>query len=398
MVYNSPCEDRKENALKDKRKICFFTGKRGGFNHFIPMLECIEDSPGLQYEIIASDMHLSEQFGNTIDEVREHAGSVHVVETLMQSDSKVARAKSIGLGILGFPDLLAELSPDIVFLLGDRGEVLGMAIAALELNIPIAHIFGGDVSQGGVDEPVRHAITKLSNIHFASNEESAERIIKMGEEPWRVHNVGSPVLDLIRLKRFTSPEETAERFGLDLDRPVVILLQHSVTWQVEEAGEQMRQTMEALDSLGHQTVAVYPCSDPGAQAVIDMLESFADKAWLQVHRNIDVHEFWGLMNVASVFVGNSSAGLLETPSFRLPCVNIGIRQEGRVRSDNVIDVGHEAEEIASTVERALGDREFLDKVENCVSPFGDGRAAERIVKVLEETPLDERLLMKRMTY
>ena len=384
--------------MSDVRNICFFTGKRGGFTHLIPILELISKKTAMNYSIIAVDMHLSNFFGNTIEEVRRYAQNVYTVETLMRSDSRLARTKSIGIGIMGISEILAKITPDLVFILGDRGEVLAMAICALEMNIPIVHLFGGDVCQGGVDEPVRHAITKLANIHLTSNQQSTERILKMGEEPWRVHNVGSPVLDLVRQKRFTSPQDVKEKFGLDLDKPIFLLIQHPVTWQVEEAEYQIRHTMAAVEHFGQQTIAVYPCSDPGYEVIISVLMEYKEKPYFQLYENIEFQDFLGLMNVASVFINNSSAGVMETPSFKIPSINIGIRQEGRLRSDNVIDTDHDKNQIIEAIQTALYDDTFIARVKNCVSPYGDGRASERIVSILKGLELTDDLIRKKMTY
>jgi UDP-hydrolysing UDP-N-acetyl-D-glucosamine 2-epimerase len=273
-----------------------------------------------------------------------------------------------------------------------------MAIAAMELNIPLVHLFGGDLSQGGVDEPVRHAVTKLANIHFASNQQSADRIIKMGEEPWRVHNVGSPVIDLIRQGRFTPPDEVCRKFSLNPGEPILILLQHSVTWQVEQTAQQINATLAALDSLGYQTVAVYPCADPGYETIIRALSTFASRPFVRLHKNLEFADFWGLMNIAGALVGNSSAGVMETASFRIPAVNLGIRQEGRLRADNVLDVDHDPDQIVGAIRTALYDQGFRARVKNCSSPYGDGHAAEKIVRVLNDVPLNDKLIRKLMTY
>ena len=348
--------------------------------------------------MVSSDMHLSEAFGKTVEQVEQLGEKTYKLYTMLSSDSKVARAKSIGIGIMSSSQLLDTINPDLVFVLGDRGEVLAMTISAMEMNIPIAHLFGGDVSQGGVDEPVRHAITKLANIHFASNQESANRIIKMGEEPWRVHNVGSPALDLIRQGRFTPPKEIYSKFSLNPQQPVILLLQHSVTWQVEQADVQIRETLNAIDHLKYQTVAVYPCSDPGYEPIIRRLLEFSKKSYFQLHKNIEFFDFWGLMNVASVFVGNSSAGVMETASFKVPSVNIGIRQEGRLRADNVIDADQCERSIVEAMQKALFDESYKQKVKDCTSPYGDGFAAERIVSVLKDLELNDSLIRKKMTF
>jgi len=384
--------------MNKKRHICFFTGKRGGFNHLIPIMELIEKIEKLDYSIIGADMHLSEAFGGSITEVERWAMNVYKVDTMLGSDSKVARAKSLGIGIINFSQLLEIIKPDLVFVLGDRGEVLAMVIAAMELNIPIVHLFGGDVCQGGVDEPVRHAITKLANIHLASNKESADRILKMGEEPWRIFNVGSPVLDQIKQKKFTSREDVIKKFKLDANKPILILLQHSVTWQVEDTGEQIRKTLDAIDELKYQTIAVYPCSDPGYNEIINALLEYKEKEYFQLYKNIEFLDFWGLMNTANVFIGNSSAGVMETASFKIPFINIGIRQQDRLRSDNVIDVGHNTRDIVNSIKKALYDQDFKKRVESCVSPYGDGKASERIINILENLKFDKKLIRKKMTY
>jgi UDP-hydrolysing UDP-N-acetyl-D-glucosamine 2-epimerase len=384
--------------MNKQRNICFFTGKRGGFGHLVPIVERINETDDLACSVVAADMHMVEKFGKTIDEVRKWTENIYTIDTMLCLDTKMARAKSIGLGIMSSSQLLDSIQPDLVFVLGDRGEVLAMAISAMEINIPLVHLFGGDISQAGVDEPVRHAITKMANIHLASNQDSANRILKMGEEPWRVHDVGSPVLDLIYQKRYTLPEKVKEKFGLDIDKPILLLLQHSVTWQVEDAEYQIRQTMEAVDHLGYQSIAIYPCSDPGYGEIIKVLTEYEDKPYFQLFKNIEFLDFWGLMNIADVFIGNSSAGVMETASFKIPFVNIGIRQEGRLRADNVIDVNHKKDQIVEAIQMAINDKKFREKVNNCVSPYGDGQSSEKIVSVLRNLEINENLIRKKMAY
>lgn len=364
----------------------------------VPIFHRLNREEKFTHSIILADMHLSSFFGNTINEVICHSKNIYPLETLMHSDSKLARTKSLGIGIMGISELLAQIKPDVFFVLGDRGEVLAATICAMEMNIPIAHLFGGDVCQGGVDEPVRHAITKLANIHFASNHESADRIVKMGEESWRVHMVGSPVLDLVAQKRFTSAPEIEAKFDLDLSKPILLLLQHSVTWQVEAAEQQIRATLEAIDQFKYQTIAVYPCSDPGYETIIKVLQEYSGKPYFRLYRNIDFPDFWGLMNVSAALVGNSSAGVMETASFKIPFINIGIRQEGRLRAGNVIDVAHDTEQIVQAIRTALFDPELKGTLARCVSPYGDGNAAQRIVEVLKCLPPVEKLITKKMTY
>jgi len=384
---------------KNTYHISIFTGKRGGFNHFIPIIEKIEQSNVLSFSIIASDMHLSSHFGNTIESVEKFAKTVYKINTISESDTKLERSISIGKGIIEYSKLLDSVKPDLVFVLGDRGEVLAFSIAALELNIPIIHLFGGDVTQGGVDEPVRHAITKIANIHLTSNKESADRILKMGEEPWRIHNVGSPVLDLIKQQRFTSKNALLDKYNIIQDKPIFLLLQHSVTWQVDQAEFQIIETLEAINQMNNcQTIAIYPCSDPGYRPIIQHLLNSANRPNFSVYKNIEVEDFWGLMNISDVFIGNSSAGVMETASFKIPFVNIGIRQEGRLRADNVIDVDHDRQKITKAIEKALYEPLFKQQIQNCISPYGDGTSSQKIVSILENLKIDSKLIQKKLSY
>jgi UDP-N-acetylglucosamine 2-epimerase (non-hydrolysing)/GDP/UDP-N,N'-diacetylbacillosamine 2-epimerase (hydrolysing) len=381
--------------------LCFFSGKRGGFNHFVPILEAIEGDDRFDYTLLVADMHLSSRFGDTVNEVLDHARTVRRVETLMDQGSKVSRAKSLGVGILGMADMLLEMQPDYLVVLGDRLEIMGPVLCAAQLNIPVVHLFGGDLTQGGVDELVRHAVTKLANVHFPATQDSARRILAMGEEQWRVHVSGSPALDLIRQGRFTPADEVRRKYGLDADgagdQPAVILLQHSVTWQVESARDQIRETLEAIDALGLPTIAVHPCSDPGYEEIVAELEAF-DRPFFRTYPNIPFMDFWGLMHIGGVLLGNSSAGVLESTSFGLPAVDIGTRQQDRLRAENVIHAEHDAASIEKAARFALDDEDFRQSARNCVSPYGDGHASQRILDVLHGLRDDQRLITKKMTY
>jgi UDP-hydrolysing UDP-N-acetyl-D-glucosamine 2-epimerase len=251
---------------------------------------------------------------------------------------------------------------------------------------------------GSVDEQVRHAVTKLAQLHFPSTEESGQRILKMGEEPWRVHVVGDNHIDLIVAGQYASREEVARVLDLDPAKPVLVVLQHSETTAPDESYEQMVETLVPVRELGLQTVVVHPCSDVGYGGVIRAIEEIAVGPQFRVRVNLDAPIFWGLLAMASVFVGNSSAGIVETPTFRLPTVNVGRRQEGRLHAENVIHVPHERAAIGAALRTALDDPEFRARAASCSQPYGDGHAGERIVKVLKEVPLDKRLMIKRMTY
>jgi len=292
---------------------------------------------------------------------------------------------------------IKEISPDMILLLGDRGEMLGAAIVSTYLGIPIAHSHGGDVSST-VDEQVRHAITKLAHIHFPATEKSAERIIKMGEDPNNVHIVGSPGLDVILNEKDMPMDELKKRIPIDFDKQFIVMLQHSVPTEPEKAVEQVTPTLEAIKELGIQLVIIYPNSDAGGRAIIEKIKEYESLGFVHTFKNLDRSAYLSLMKRAAVQVGNSSSGMIESASFKLPVVNIGTRQFGRERADNVIDVDYDKEQIKAAVQKALTDDAFKKTVKNCKNPYGDGTAAKKIVNVLSKVKIDKNLIQKRITY
>lgn len=375
------------------RRVMVLTGKRGGFGAMKPMLAAMREASDVALQLVVTDQHVSERFGRTIAEVERDFAIAAAVDLEQQDDSALARAQALGRGAERMAKVLHDLRPDVCVLYGDRGEVLATAMAATILGVPIAHLQGGDVS-GSVDEQMRHAVTKLAHLHFPSNEDSARRIRHMGEEPWRIHVVGDSHLDAIVAGDYAQPKEVAAVLDLDLARPVLIVLQHSETTQPERSYDQMAETLLAVRDSGHQAVVVHPCSDPGYEGVIRAIGDLAVGPQFRVRVNIDAPLFWGLQAVAAAMIGNSSAGLIETPSFHLPAINIGRRQEGRLHAENVLHAGHERATIADALKTALSP-DFKRRAAVCAQPYGDGHAGERIVAVLRNIPSRERLLVKR---
>lgn len=379
------------------RKIFVLTGKRGGFGAMKPMLRLLRDAEDMELQLVVTDQHLSERFGRTIKEVEQEFHVAAAVDMEQEGDAPYQRAKALGVCLSRMSDVLERLKPDFCVLYGDRGEVLATATAATSMGIPIAHLQGGDLS-GSVDEQVRHAVTKLAHLHFPSTVESGARIEGMGEEPWRIRVVGDNHIDLIVAGEYASREQVAQALDLDLSKPVVVVLQHSETTAPNESYEQMVETLVPVRELGAQTVVVHPCSDVGYGGIIKAIEELAVGPQFRVRVNLDAPVFWGLLSLAAVLVGNSSAGIVETPTFRLPAINVGRRQEGRLHAENVIHVPHEREAIRQALARALHDEAFRRTVKNCRQPYGDGKAGERVVDALRATPIDRRLMVKRMTY
>lgn len=382
-----------------RRKIAVVTGSRAEYGILYPVLRTIEAHPELKLLLVVTGMHLSEEFGYTVNEIEKDGLSISArVEMLSNSDMPEAMAESIGKGIIGLAQTWEQTRPDVVLVLGDRTEPLAAAITGAYMNIPVAHIHGGDSPRAGLDEYARHAITKFAHIHFPATRKSAERIIKMGEDEWRVHIVGSPALDTILSEALLSSEVLTERFGLDLSQPLILLIQHPVTTQVDKAPKQMRETLEAIVELNHPTVLIYPNSDAGGRRMIEVIKEYEGHPFIKTFKSLPRKEYLSLAKIASVMVGNSSSGIIDAPSFGLPAVNIGIRQEGRERGNNVIDVGHNKQEIVKGIEKALTDKEFLREVKKCQSPYGDGKTSQRIADILSKMEITPELIQKKITY
>lgn len=380
------------------KRIAVITGTRAEYGIFKPVLQAIETNPRLKLSLIVVGMHLAAEFGYTVKEIdNDHFKIDSKIDVLHLKDTGVAMARSIGECIAKMADSLDRIKPDILLVLGDRSEMLAGAVAATYLGVSIAHIHGGDIS-GNVDEPVRHAITKLAHIHFPATKESAARIIKMGEEPWRVRVVGAPGLDSALSKELPEPKQMAEKYGLDTSKPIILVVQHSLVTEAEDAANQIRETLNAIVELGYQTIMIYPNADAGGRRMIEEIKEYEGYPFIKTFNSIPHEEYLSLMKLASLMVGNSSSGIIEAPSFGLPVVNVGTRQVGRQRSENIIDVGYNKEQIKKAINKALFDEKFKQKARNSQSIYGDGKAGKRIADILSETRINKRLLLKRMTY
>lgn len=382
-----------------KRKITVITGTRSEYGLLHPVMSAIEDHPELKLSIIATGMHLSRQHGYTIDEITKDGFMIEAaIDMLMRGDTGASMAKSLGKGIIGITEALEKIKPDILLVLGDRDEPFAGTIAAAHMNIPIAHIHGGEITQGCIDESIRHSITKFAHIHFPATQESAQRIRKMGEEIWRIHTVGAPGLDTILNVNFIPEKELMKKYSLNHEKPLLLVIQHPVTLQPEKAGKQMRITLEALKELDMQTILVYPNSDAGGRSMISVIKQYEHLSFLRTFKSLPHIEYISLMNIANALIGNSSGGIIEAPSFHLPVVNVGTRQEGRQHTCNLINVPHNKQKIIQAIKKALYDKDFMNEVFNCKNPYGDGKAGIRIADVLARIEINHKLLKKKLTF
>ena len=380
-----------------KRKILYVSGTRADYGLIKEVLFAIKKNPRLDVKIVATGMHLMPEFGKTIEEIKKDGFKACLVKAVYKKDDRSSAINFLGDFIPGLLKEAKKMKPDIIFIQGDRTEMLGGAIVGAYLGIPVVHSHGGEVTST-VDEIARHAITKLSHVHLTTTKKSKERILKMGEDPWRVHLVGAPGLDTIFKKKLFPEKEIAKDYGLTLSKPIVLVLQHPVTAEIEEAAGQMKETMEAIKTLKEQTIVIYPSADAGARKMIKVIEKYKKYPFVSVYRTVPYKDYLSLMKIASVLVGNSSSGIIEAPSFGLPTVNIGTRQEGRERAGNVIEVGYRKEEIEKAIEKAIYDKKFRQKVKKNKNPYGDGKASTRIVKILTELKIDKKLLQKKIAY
>lgn len=393
-----------------KRSVAVFTGNRAEYGLQYPILRALAADPRIEYFLLVGGAHLEQDFGRTVAEIENDGFRVHSeVRMDLEEDTLLSTAQAIGSGILSLSLILADLRPDFLVVYADRYEGFSAMITGTQMNVPTAHIEGGDYTEGGaLDDSVRHAMTKLAHLHFTTNEHAAERVRRLGEEPWRIFNVGQPALDLIVAGLYAQPAEVCSDLSLDPARPIILFCQHSVTTEFERAVDQIRPSIQALRSGlkdGWQVVITYPNNDAGGRRIIKeimALEAEGHEGLRLVH-SLGRRRFHGLLNVIGrhgrgAFAGNSSAGIKETPAFGCPTINIGPRQQGRLRADNVIDVPYEAAAIVSALSRAIDDSAFRARCRNCTNPYGAGNAGPRIAEVLATIPIDARLLQKRMTY
>jgi UDP-hydrolysing UDP-N-acetyl-D-glucosamine 2-epimerase len=392
------------------RKIAVFTGSRAEYGLQYPILRAIAADPRLEYFLLAGGTHLAQHFGRTMYEIEADGFEVYgEVKVPVRPASMAYTAQSIADVIQTVSCILSELQPAFLLVYADRFESFAAVIAASQMNIPVAHVEGGDYTEGGaLDDSVRHAMTKLAHLHFTTNAQAADRVLRLGEESWRVQNVGLPALDLARAGVFAQPAELIGELGLDLQRPIVLFCQHSISTEHHLAIEQLQPSLEALKTLaaeGFQAVITYPNNDAGGASMIRELEALAEQriAGIQVVKNLGRRRFHGMLHLMGkagrgVLVGNSSAGVKETPAFGCPCVNIGSRQCGRLRAANVIDVDYHAAGIAAAIRRSVTNPDFRELCAVCENPYGGGNAGRRIAQTLATVPIGPELLRKKLTY
>jgi UDP-hydrolysing UDP-N-acetyl-D-glucosamine 2-epimerase len=378
-----------------KRIIAVITTSRADYSHLYWPLRDLSENKNVDLRIVALGSHLSPEFGNTIQEIEKDGFQIDSrVECLLSSDTDIGMAKTIGVATLSLADLFGKMRPDLLLLIADRYEMLAPAAVALALRIPVAHIEGGEISEGAIDDAVRNALTKLSHIHFTSTVAARERVIALGEEEWRVHRAGAPSLDHLCRRPLLSRDEIEKRLELDLQAATILVAYHPVTI-ARDTLQEAEALFTALGNLREQILFCYPNADAGSRELIERTKSFlASRGHGRVFTNLDTVTYLSLLRQVDMLVGNSSSGIMESASFSLPTVNVGLRQQGRERPRNVLDADADASAILQAIELART-REFRESLSGMENPYGEGRASETIVRVLTTVPLSQALLIKR---
>ncbi len=380
---------------RPRRKIAVVTSSRADYGHLFWPLRALSEHPLVDLQLIVLGAHLSPEFGATIREIENNGFQIAArIECLLSSDSDVGMAKTIGVATLSLADHLGTLRPDLLLLIADRYEMLAPASVALALRIPIAHIEGGEISEGAIDDAVRNALTKMAHIHFTSTFAARDRVISMGEQPWRVHRAGAPSLDHLKKSTLLTREQLSQKLLLNLATPSAVVAYHPVTL-AHDTLEEANALFAALEQLPEQLLFCYPNADAGGRALIDRTKSFLSaRGTGRIFINLDAVTYWSLLRQATFFLGNSSSGIMETPSFALPTINIGIRQQGRERASNILDAHANTEAILAAAAKARSEA-FRQSLGGMSNPYGDGAAAEKICDVLTNVSLGTSLLIKR---
>ncbi len=372
------------------------TGSRSDYGILFPILRKIISTDDLKLHLIVTGMHLSPEFGLTVNDILKDGFNVdEKVEMLLSSDSPEGIAKSIGLGTIGFAQCFRRFRPDILLVVGDRFEMFSAVLASLPFNIPIAHIHGGEITEGAIDEVIRHSITKMSHFHFVSTKEYKTRVIQLGENPDRVYHCGAPSLDNLRLINFLSRSELEKEIGFSLDQPPLLVTYHPVTLKFNETHDQISILLSILKKHDCPIIFTYPNADTMGRVIIDKISQFVNTNKNAVFfPNLGIQIYFSLMKFAKAMIGNSSSGIIEAASFELPVVNIGCRQDGRVRGYNVIDVDCDQKKIEKAIIHAVSPN-FQQSLMGMQNPYGGGRSSELIIEKLKSIALNNKTIKKK---
>jgi GDP/UDP-N,N'-diacetylbacillosamine 2-epimerase (hydrolysing) len=369
------------------KKICFITGTRADYGLLSPLMKAIQNDSAYELQILVTGMHLSPQFGLTYQQIEKDGFVIsQKVDLQLKADTPEAIVKAMGTGMIGFASAITELKPDWLVILGDRFEALAAANTAYTMKIPIVHLHGGELTEGATDEAFRHSITKMAYLHFTSSEAYRKRVIQLGESPGSVFNVGAIGIDNIKKMKLLNREELGESINFDLTKPYFLVTFHPVTLESQSSEFQFQELLNSLDEfIDYQVLITLPNADSDGKVIIKMIHEYAEKNpnRVSVHASLGQLRYLSAIKYASAVIGNSSSGIIEVPSFKIPTVNIGDRQKGRAKADSVIDCITNQKAISSAITKAISNdfQHFCKSVENI---YGDGNTTEKIITIMKK--------------
>ncbi|WP_025028335.1 UDP-N-acetylglucosamine 2-epimerase [Caldalkalibacillus mannanilyticus] len=375
-----------------RRKICIVTGTRAEYGLFYWLMKEIQDDPELELQVVVTGMHLSPEFGLTYKQIEQDGFPIHEkIDMLLSADSAVAIAKSMGLGTIGFADAFARLQPDLIVLLGDRYEILAAAQAALVARMAIAHIHGGETTEGAIDEAIRHAVTKMSHLHFVASASYAKRVIQLGESPERVFNYGAIGIDNIRKLKLLQQDELEASLGISLSYPLFLVTYHPETLLDQYSETAITNLLEALDSFPEATILFTKAnSDTDGRIINQKIDEYcaSHPERTKAYSSLGQVRYLSTLQLCHVVIGNSSSGIIEAPFYKKPTVNIGNRQKGRLQASSIINTDDSKDQIIAGIRRALS-AEFVKSVGQVKSPYGEGNVSEQIKETLKKMDLTQ---------
>ena len=379
-----------------KKKILFITERRADYSKLRPIIKEIKNSNNLEYFLVVTGSHLIKKHGYTINEIKKDDIKIHKKFRMFPRNSKNTHDEmtlAFGKAITNMTKIIKELKPDIVFTGFDIGANFAAAIVGAHMNIHVAHLEGGEVT-GTIDESIRHAISKFAHVHFTTNDLAKKRLIKMGENSKNIFIVGNPSFDIIKKMKKIQTKELEKEFNIQLNRPLILLLQHTVTTEFDKIDKYFLETISAIKECGVQCLIISGNVDAGSEKILKIIE----KSKIQNYPNLPFEKYINLLQNCSVLIGNSSSGIMEAPFLRIPSINIGTRQTGRLTSESVLNVEYDKKTIKKAIRKSLYDEKFLKKVKKTKKHYGSGNSSKKIVKILEKIDLNEISIQKKMMY
>ena len=379
-----------------KRKILIVTERRADYSKFRPVIQEIEKSKKLDYFLIVTGSHLLKENGLTINEIKNDGFKIALTFEMYPKNRKDTGAEmvaSLGKALIELSKIIEKLNPDMILSGFDIGANFAAAVAGAHMNKIVAHMEGGEVT-GTIDESIRHATTKFSHIHFTTNKQATKRLIKLGENPKHIFTVGNPSLDSIKNMPKIPKKELESEFKIDLNKPFVIIMQHTVTSEIDKGEKNMLQTLEAISELGIQAIIIHGNSDFGSKKISNIIR----KSKIKHYKTLPFSKYVNLLKYSTALVGNSSSGKMEAPFLKIPSINIGTRQSGRVKTISVLDVSYDKNEIKKAILKIIEDKIFLQKIKKQKNIYGNGNSSKKIIRILETVDLDKIPIQKKLTY